>query len=194
MMSYAKLIKLATKYYRLIDKKYLGQYNDLGIEFIKRIYQVSRLLTKIKYRNRIVTNFPEIYIKKYAPNLAPKKVLKREQKLFTDLEDLTECYYYFASRLIDVTNLLPLLHIKVKGIKVVRNQLIEHPEGKSSSILIPSFSAGADIGPVIKGPRYSHQVDTQKDSGLYPNTKELILKLESSVQNAINMISKKKNA
>ena len=87
----------------------------------------------------------------------------------------TELFYYVAHRFCVCLALLPELKgFQCKEVAIVRNQLLEHPEKASSGVLLPAFGYRSDVGPVIKGMRYSHQAEVHPDAGFIPNCKALL--------------------
>ena len=89
------------------------------------------------------------------------------------LEFFTEAFYWFAARVRSVIRSLPRLEsFEAEGVRNVRNHLLEHPEGKSSGVLINSFGYGLKQGPVIKALRYDHQRTVWPDAGLFVNASE----------------------
>ena len=52
-----------------------------------------------------------------------------------EMETLVEAFYYFAFRLRQVIQQLPdLNNFECKGVRNVRNKLLEHPEGADSGV------------------------------------------------------------
>jgi hypothetical protein len=87
----------------------------------------------------------------------------------------TELFYYVAHRFCRLLRMLPGVELfECRGVMIVRNQLLEHPEGKGSGVLFPSFAYSADTGPVVKGFRLEPQSATHPDRGFLANTEELI--------------------
>jgi hypothetical protein len=111
-----------------------------------------------------------------------------ESKETVQMQDLrlrTESFYYHAHRLLDCLTLLPnLKKLKCEPIQIVRNQLMEHPEGPASGVLYPSFSFNSVSGPVIKGLRINGQ-DQHQDPGLFPNSEGLCRTISTSLVAAI---------
>lgn len=107
-----------------------------------------------------------------------------------ELRLFTEAFYYFAARirtiLLHRTHPLPYLQsFECKGVRDVRNHLIEHPEGVSSQVFVQSFSYGNAQGPILKDSRPPDQGSAFADHGLYRNAEEFKVNLEQVLKNAI---------
>jgi hypothetical protein len=110
-----------------------------------------------------------------------------EQQLRLD----TELFYYLAHRFCTCLALLPGLRgFECKEVAIIRNQLLEHPEKPYSGVLLPSFSYRPEVGPVIKGMRYSHQSEVHPDAGFIPNCRALLdaaaIALRSALTSSLN--------
>ena len=55
------------------------------------------------------------------------------------------------------------------GVRDVRNQLLEHPEGKNSTVIENGRSYSLTDGPIVKG---TDKVEIFPDRGLYVNAEE----------------------
>jgi len=98
---------------------------------------------------------------------------ERKRKIFIELEILTESFYWFSNRTRSVLRVLPGFEtFESTEIRNVRNHLLEHPESKSSGVLINSFGMGEPHGPVLKAIRYDYQADLWTDKGLFKNALE----------------------
>jgi hypothetical protein len=98
---------------------------------------------------------------------------------------LTEMFYFVAWRLVEVLNRSGPLQfprlgpIEAHGVRVVRNELIEHPEKTSEE-----FRRGVsirDVGPTLKP--YS---ENRIDRGLFINAQELHDQLANRLQAALS--------
>ncbi|OGM10985.1 hypothetical protein A2Z22_03910 [Candidatus Woesebacteria bacterium RBG_16_34_12] len=179
-VNFREEIKLFDQYYKLINEVYGGKKNDLAIEARKRLTASDRYVKRIYRLDTKVSNFPSEYFSKYAPKQAPKRVIQQNKYDLRNLEEFTEYFYYTSHRFIKIVSKLPLIgKINNAGILNVRNNLLEHSDKEKSRILINSFSCGGINGPVIKGPRYSHQINKHRDPGVFPNAIKLkqILKI-----------------
>jgi hypothetical protein len=98
----------------------------------------------------------------------------------TEIRVLNEAFYYCAGRARTVLRVAfpGLRNFEAEGIRDVRNQLLEHPEGKNSTVIENGTSFGFDCGPVIKGVRRVDKVDIFPDKGLYVNAQEFATNLE----------------
>jgi hypothetical protein len=95
---------------------------------------------------------------------------EKDRDAVRELRLKTEQFYQHAHRLTKVIALLPGLEgFEHKPTAIVRNQLIEHPEGKTSKVLFDSFGYGTVTGPVVKAMRVGKEVGPHPDAGLYPN-------------------------
>ncbi|MBK9169469.1 MAG: hypothetical protein IPM24_18680 [Bryobacterales bacterium] len=74
---------------------------------------------------------------------------------------------------------------KCQGVRNVRNQLIEHPEGGNSRVLIQSWGSRSARGPVLKAARYGEQEHIFPDQGLYVNAEEFRTNLTAVLEHAL---------
>jgi hypothetical protein len=112
-------------------------------------------------------------------------VPEQDREPLRELRLKTEQFYQLAHRLAKVIPLLPhLAAFEHKPIAIIRNQLIEHPEGKASKVLFDSFGFGTVTGPVVKALRVGTQVAPHADAGLYPNAIGLINALTKALTKA----------
>ncbi len=117
----------------------------------------------------------------YAQNLNDKILNSKEVQLnltaMFELEIITESFYHFAWRIIEITKHLDNFdEIKKTKVGLVRNYLIQHPETqKDRAKFHSSFSAGGKTGPVIKG--YIGPPGSLDDEGLFCNAEEFNSKL-----------------
>ena len=106
--------------------------------------------------------------------------------LATEIELLTESFYYVAFRLEGLLGDKLKLMYRPKKIRRVRNQLIEHPE-KAHGPVNPNFTFGSDLetGPIIKqfGERGE---DAHNDEGLYVNAGEAIERLAAILRSELD--------
>ena len=181
-----------------------GRESALCSEVSKRLKQMSFLLSRInkleleaskpneKYHQQLME-----YTKKYYANgkpimdrskipdpPSPPPGLEKVGDIMEEVELLTESFYYIAARARSIIRQgeAPLHVIKrfeAKGVRNVRNHLIEHSEKKRSGIVEISFGMGAEKGPVLKCIRETSTEDIFPDQGLYINAKEFKDNLES---------------
>ena len=117
------------------------------------------------------------------PNLfSTQEIRNMERKL----ERLAAEFYKVAFRLIYIARKLPSMEsFKCKSITIIRNQLIEHPEGKDSGVTYDSFSYSKNEGPYIKGLRKGSQLQ-HMDKGFSNNVEEFIFNLNKVLREALN--------
>jgi len=107
-------------------------------------------------------------------------------KLSFEMELLTESFCYLAHRTKkiiqnnnDLYSFEGLKSFESKGVRDVRNQLIEHPEKvKDGRIFFQSFGMGGDRGPNLKPIVTEEQEEKFPDAGLETNSKEFKDNLE----------------
>jgi hypothetical protein len=164
--------------------------NEAFGELKRRLNGLQHSLVKIA-RNRVLSGeIPQPF--------------EDQDVVLTDGEELyfyTEAFYFSAWRIVLLVNYLNTNqngdkgNWKPSGVTIVRNQLIEHPEGRGDKkldeekILINSMSYDEIKGPVIKGARWEHQAGLNCDHGLYKNAQEFCTELNEQ----LNDISKKEN-
>ena len=104
-----------------------------------------------------------------------------------EMETLVEAFYYFAFRLRQVIQQLPdLNNFECKGVRNVRNKLLEHPEGADSGVIHGSFGFGdPETGPVLKLIRFPLENSHWQDAGLWVNAKELAQELTEQINAAV---------
>ncbi|WP_428492630.1 hypothetical protein [Rhodopila sp.] len=189
-------------YNRWCDKAFQGMHNEHGVEARRRVSQLIWGLRQIKLllseaaALRVISHPPMPFISGEA---APDKwfdlmktpevvnAAHRELALTEPLQFFTEAFYCFAARTRFIIRQLPKLeNFEATGVRNVRNHLLEHPEGKSSGVLITSFGYGGRNGPVVKGLRYDHQVDLWPDPGLFVNAVEFAESLKNRLVLALS--------
>lgn len=104
----------------------------------------------------------------------PETIVDHEQSADVEelaFEGLLEDYYHNAHRILKLVKSLPgFKNFECREIRIVRNQLVEHPKKGE----VYSFGWGSS-GPVV---RPLHQQDREwVDRGLVPNTEALLGKL-----------------
>jgi hypothetical protein len=160
---------------------------DLADETTDRLEQLNFLL-KSAY-----ALLPEAFAR---PNNRDIEGLKRQHQACFLLELYTEAFYYFAHRLQslleDEDNCLPHIdgYLSVKEVQVVRNQLLEHPEGASSGVTERRWSFRSNVGPVIKAGRRPDQPTHHQDPGLFATAGKLRQAIGEVLQTALAEIGK----
>ncbi len=182
----------------------LNKLNDLDEVSMEIVELVSNLFSNKNLspdENDIVNLGPfKIKLKRADPNIpikldnATKAYSRGTQGIFSvgeitkterKLERITAEFYKLANRITHITENLPnLSSFKCKTIRIIRNKLIEHPEGKESGITHDSFSYSKNEGPYIKGLRKGNQTQYM-DQGFKKNSEEFILKFKESIQQAL---------
>ena len=114
-----------------------------------------------------------------------KRLISKEDKIKEEkLERLTSEFYTTAHRVVHIVGGLPdLKSFKATSIRIVRNQLIEHPEG--SGVTYDSFSYTKNEGPYIKGLRKDNQI-AHMDKGFKMNNQEFLDELKSILTKVLN--------
>lgn len=165
----------------MIKEKVKGYNLALSDEVHFRLWQLSFICEKVLHYEQIVIR-PE----------TSKKELCKQTRLFDEGIVFAEAFYFFAWRIICIvsneTKSLPGLKglkKKAKGVVLVRNCLIEHPEKAKEKIFIVSHSWGKKDGPKLKVARPPGQTFEIKDSGFWINAQEFKDGLEELLQKAI---------
>lgn len=197
MTTYPELIIQFKNYSSLIqgdnDSRNYAQ-EDLVAEVMERLQQLAY----------IVQNLHEIDLQ-YGKKVLITKIndngeedlynamFERDEHLRFVMRLLTESFYYFAFRVRQIlknkVHLFP--HLKSfdpAGVRNVRNQLIEHPEGKDSLIFNRTFSWSQDSGMLLKSGRHLWEHDKFVDAGLKINANEFCESLYSLLELAIKKI------
>ena len=170
-------------------KRYIFPLEDdylplLVAEAKKRIRQVWRLyLIASQTHDQINDLRPRIETLGPMEGSDPPLVLRTWIELTDSLEMYTEAFYLLAWRLRCVIRILPgLKKFESKGVLMVRNHLIEHPE-KNKQKGLWGFIITDVSGPVLT--RAVPRGEEMLDKGLWPNAVELTGRLRSNLENAI---------
>ncbi len=196
-------VELFETYKAKMDREKPDGYNSsLAHEVSRRLKQLSFLCNKIRlYEKR----FDKIGLTEFgisSADIAKAKMTgvpvtsafsRKDFDAFTNLlfeiELFAESFYFVAWRICSIfkhkrTNTLPYLNtFEAKGIRDVRNSLIEHPE--DSQIFRQSFMCGGDQGPVLKNARSAGDPYEICDKGLWVNAKEFRDNLEKLLRQAV---------
>jgi hypothetical protein len=199
---FEKASDLLGAYYVFNDKaKTTGFVNDLASEGQERLRQLAYLIEKVKHLEEILIQINQKhgkalekwvgYVREnnldYSSLPQPDELrwTNEDRELFItsmfEMSLFTESFYYFAFRLRTIIRHLPGLEsFEAKGVRDVRNKLIEHPDkDRDSQIFIRSFATGnQERGPVIKALRYGEQPNNFPDNGLYINAVEFETNLQ----------------
>lgn len=157
---------LFNAYYRVMDKARLPGWDaGLAVEAQRRLKQLDWFLLEVQSREVAIARAGLDNPRHYG-------------ELIDEVQLLTEAFYYFAFRAMKMLQLLPnlpnlpaLKGFDAVGVRVVRNQLIEHPDFPSRG-----FQMGAERGPVV-GLRFDSDPKEPQDAGLYTNAVEFREKL-----------------
>ena len=177
--------KLYHSYLRaLCDQRVVPFNADLAGEVETRLEQLDFVLMRILELDRERIAFID---RENPDDPSDGRVLRSNA---FEIRLLTEAFYYFASRLRTVLRHkeepCPLLEgFECAGVRVVRNTLLEHPEGQDSRVFGWSWTVGSPEGPILKVHRENHQVDVFPDRGLYVNAQEVKENLERELQRAL---------
>lgn len=177
--------------------------NYLATEVLHRIRQLDFIVKKIFSLNILAVNINceiRLRLDDYRDGLKKNGIersisfseagvsdsdIKALEDAVLEIEVLAESFYYIAFRvrqaLINKKHQLPgLKNFECKGIRDVRNHLIEHVE--ASGALVKSFGYGLDKGPQIK------PYNSFNDDGLYKNAKEFCENLNRLLLAAIGEV------
>lgn len=153
---------------KMIREKAAGYDSNLSNEVHHRLRQLSFICEKVLYYEQIVTT-----------PLVPKKERSKFTRLFDEGIVFAEAFYFFAWRIICIainkTKPLPgleRLKKKAKGVVLVRNCLIEHPEKQKEKIFMVSYGWGKKDGPKLKVARPAGQTFEINDRGFWINAEE----------------------
>jgi hypothetical protein len=195
---------------RLAKEHAVGLNLDLASEARRRLLQLDYLLNQVhRINSRYDSAFDRvnqamnIHIETLRwSGLAPESVPQPEDTKLTEdefetvtssmfeMKLFTECFYYIAGRLRTLLRksepIQGLKSFECPGARDVRNQLLEHPEGKYSQVFIESFGFGKENGPALKAMRYAGQEHVFPDKGLYCNATEIKEVLEHILQDLLN--------
>jgi len=165
---------------KMIKKGHKGYNSNLSNEVHLRLRQLSFICEKLLHYEQIVLR-PE----------SSKKERCKQTRLFDEGIVFAEAFYFIAWRIITTTNHYtnPLPSIrglkdKAKGVVLIRNNFIEHPEKSKEKIFMVSYGWGKD-GPTLKNARPAGQTFDIKDRGFWINAQEFKDGLEELLQKAI---------
>ena len=159
---------------------------DLANELSERLAQVDFILVRV---TELELEIPTLSDMHECGHMYFE--LDAESAARIELRVLTESFYYFAARVRSIARNskfpLPGLGLfECRGVRDVRNKLLEHPEGGDSQVLIVSFGHGGPNGPTVKPIRRVGQEQVFPDSGLFPNAREFGENLDRLLQQALD--------
>ncbi len=200
------VIEKFDKYWDKMDAEKPENFNqDLASEVRKRLEQLDYLYKFImeKHERYMELSWREFdgdlnaykeKIRAAGGSIIKPKSEERIQmdKLALEIELFTESFYYLAHRIkiILINKFFPFPGLgsfknKCKGVNLVRNKLIEHPE-KESKILVQNFGLGGELGPTLKPDRPEGQENQIfPDAGLKANTLEFKDNLEKLLNSVL---------
>lgn len=127
-------------------------------------------------------NATRAYQKSFQSHLSTEEVKKMENKL----SRITSEFYRIAHRVAKITESLPKLKaFKATTIRVIRNNLIEHPEGKRSQVTYDTFSHSKNEGPYVKGLRTGDHLE-HMDKGFKNNSEEFLAELTQVLNQSLS--------
>lgn len=165
---------------KMIREKVQGYNSNLSNEVYHRLWQLSFICEKIWQ-----------YEQKLTKESWTKENWREHARLLDEGMVFVEAFYFFAWRVIWIaskTKVLPGLEglkKKDKGVTLVRNALIEHPETTEEKIFTLSYGWGGKRGPTLKDARPVGQTFEISDAGLWVNAQEFKDGLEGLLQDAI---------
>lgn len=149
-------------------------------EAISKLKLLHIIIKQLRYdeekeRQRTQRNLPILLTSKILPEKYFVSIYTQRTEIYT------YSFYYLAFRVYDILRTVTKLGISAPGIVIVRNHLMEHPEGKNSRILSYGFGHIGPNGPVVKPGRNQDEKPIHMDKGLYFNAKEFETNLLKSL-------------
>lgn len=183
-------------------------YAHAAADLVNDDHRAMEAITRVKELDWIVRRCHALEATAVALDDSPDESSRTQaDDALLELRILMEAFYHCAWRLIVLLDHRdePLVGVKglrrmAPGVRDVRNQLIEHPEGEASRVFAQSFSYGDLDGPKIKSVRQGKTVfaddgsplsslehaDPSRhdwfDRGLYANARELVDALGSMLR------------
>jgi hypothetical protein len=208
---FEKTVELFDEYYRTADKTDSpGFIRDLGCELRKRLQQLDFIIHQVHSLEELAKSAmtrSQDALRRHVEDLKSRGIpyvsvvpppevhmtqgeMAQEESATFRLEIFTETFYFLAFRVRTILkhkpSPLPFLgSFECKGVRDVRNKLLEHVEGSDSQVWIQSFAWGSPHGPVLKAIRPSDQTEVFPDQGLLVNAEEFKKNLEARVLDAI---------
>ena len=210
---FEKTVVLFEDYYRLMDREERpGFARDLAVEVQERLRQLDYLLRRVEGAENVLKLSQEASVE-----LAHERMRRLEEEGLSWESDLypiplmsqedvsgwvtatfearlfTECFYYVAGHIRTIlqsrSRPLPGLHrFEAKGVRTVRNKLLEHAGEGDNVVTVSSFGFGGPNGPGVKAVRPNDQVGTDVDEGLYANAKEFREALERRLRRELGIL------
>ncbi len=203
---YSEVKDLFKNYQEKFSNSFSPQELDLVKEFANKLNDLEQISNDIVDINSQLTNDEKIVpdhneielgsfkikLERADPNIPIQldnatKAYSRDDNLFSSqetkdkerrLERLTSEFYYVAHRVSHIAEKLPKLSkFKAIPVRIIRNHLIEHPEGKDSGVTHDSFAYSKNEGPYVKGLRVGDKIE-HMDRGFKINNEEFLLELK----------------
>ena len=167
---------------------------DLATEVVDRLQQLVYIMHQL---SEIDMQFGQFVMVEKLNAIGEREyynaMFERDEHLRFVMRLLTESFYYFAFRIRQIlrnkTHKFPHFgSFDSAGVRDVRNQLIEHPEGKESQIFNRTFMWSQDTGMHLKSGRNEWESSEFVDAGIKANAREFSEKLDISLERAIQNI------
>jgi hypothetical protein len=154
---------------------------DAALEVSERLWQLSHALDQMRH-------YVDLYHSTEKDLIDHHELIRHGDLLFKNARFYVESYYYFAHRIYKILthNDIPLPHLqsfKCKGVLLVRNNLIEHPEGKSANATFTSYSYNIKTGFRLR--TSSDPKQTVQDKGIISNSREFERNFDRVVEKAV---------
>lgn len=210
-----KTINSAKKYAEKYETRLSQNEKDLLDELIDKLIHIGDLDPQINRLNQECLNFPRfdsktdtllfggVSIKLKRKDLDKEITMspiaagytkgsggsglfsKENREKQRELERLTTLFYEYAHRIIKICKKMPDLEsFKCNEITFVRNKLVQHPEERG--VFLDSFAYDRDKGPIIKGTRYTRQVNTFPSNGYRSDFSTFITQLTEKFNSALS--------
>jgi hypothetical protein len=142
LSEFTQCVTLYDDYYRRQDALGRDFNRDVTSEARRRLVQLRTIIQKVVTFELECSDATSPFGLDAAgfPVPVSREVGKRLVEIGDELQFYTEAFYYFAFRLRCIFRDLPnLARLECKGVRDVRNKLLEHPEGRDSNVFLESF-------------------------------------------------------
>ena len=177
-------------------------HSDLAYEASERLRQMQFFLQRISatvehLQNDRTLSAADLQLRFETPASTPEDTntgnhLKRGMFV---VRAYTESFYYLAFRFKKILSTktaktggrtIPFLDaFDPVGVRTVRNQLLEHPDGKDSQVYTQTFDLGTQAGPRLKVHSNGDPVPAVSDKGIFLNAAEFKVMLEALLKRVI---------
>ncbi len=193
-------INLFLKYLGVVKSRIKSEdESHLAKEALDRLHQMQWLLQRVSLISIRLQNGKPLTYKDF---LMPIEMHPKEAAVIDEGDSIrlgyfitqmyVDSFYYLAARFRNnVRKGMPLLeNFECKGIRDVRNLLIEHPEGKNSRVFNPTFdlALGKDTGPLLKVETDPGIKAACSDEGMFVNATEFKTNLDKLLEEAIEKL------